>query len=45
MHGGLSIDLEKVDQIDNIKRPSEVPDEGIKNFIYKFRNIMRFIMG
>ena len=28
MHGGLSIDLEKFEHINNIKRPTEVPDEG-----------------
>jgi hypothetical protein len=32
MHGGLSMELEKVDQIHDIKRPSEVPDSG--NIIY-----------
>jgi len=28
MHGGLSMELEKIDQINDIKRPSEVPDSG-----------------
>jgi len=31
MHGGLSMELEKVDQIHDIKRPSEVPDSGKLN--------------
>lgn len=30
MHGGLSMELEKVEQINNIVRPSEVPDSGTK---------------
>ncbi len=29
MHGGLSMELEKIEQINDIKRPSEVPDSGI----------------
>lgn len=29
MHGGLGPDLESVSQINNIKRPCDVPDEGI----------------
>jgi serine/threonine-protein phosphatase PP1 catalytic subunit len=28
MHGGLSMELERVDQIHDLKRPSEVPDSG-----------------
>lgn len=29
MHGGLSFDMERVEQIKEIQRPTEVPDEGI----------------
>ncbi|KDO35270.1 serine/threonine-protein phosphatase PP1-beta catalytic subunit [Saprolegnia parasitica CBS 223.65] len=29
MHGGLSPDLYKMDQIKNIRRPTDVPDEGL----------------
>jgi len=29
MHGGLSPDLEKIDQIKKIKRPTEVPSSGL----------------
>ena len=29
MHGGLSPSLTKLEQLRNIKRPTEVPDEGL----------------
>ena len=29
MHGGLSPSLTKIEQLRNIKRPTEVPDEGL----------------
>ncbi|GJY33229.1 serine/threonine-protein phosphatase PP1 [Tanacetum coccineum] len=29
MHGGLSPDLKKLDQIKNIKRPTDIPDRGL----------------
>lgn len=31
MHGGLSMELEKIEQVNDIKRPSEVPDSGNKS--------------
>jgi len=33
MHGGLSKELEKIDQINKIIRPTDVPDKGIINII------------
>jgi len=35
MHGGLSMELENIEQIHNIKRPSEVPDSGKFYFLNK----------
>lgn len=32
MHGGLSMELEKVQDINFIKRPSEIPDSGTFNY-------------
>ena len=29
VHGGLSPDLNNFDQIENIKRPTDVPDKGL----------------
>ena len=29
MHGGLSPELQKLDQISNIRRPCDVPDTGL----------------
>ncbi len=34
MHGGLAFDLNKVEQINEIQRPTEVPDEGFNNYYY-----------
>jgi serine/threonine-protein phosphatase PP1 catalytic subunit len=31
MHGGLAYDMNKVDQIKEILRPTDVPDEGEMN--------------
>ena len=39
MHGGLSKELVLVDQINDIKRPTEVPDHGLINSL-SFRVIM-----
>ena len=36
MHGGLSKELDKLDQINSIVRPTDVPDKGkVLNFILK----------
>jgi serine/threonine-protein phosphatase PP1 catalytic subunit len=29
MHGGLSPELKKLEQIANIKRPTDIPDQGL----------------
>jgi serine/threonine-protein phosphatase PP1 catalytic subunit len=38
MHGGLAYDLKNVREINNIQRPTEVPDSG-KRKIFKKRKI------
>ena len=36
MHGGLSPEMESVEQIKKIVRPTDVPEQGIKELIKDF---------
>lgn len=44
MHGGLSPELISYNQINDITKPQEVPDNGIIYIIKLILNLLRFIM-